>query len=468
MALKRIQKELMDLQRDPPAQCSAGPVGEDLFHWQATIMGPNDSPFQGGVFFLTIHFPTDYPFKPPKVAFTTKIYHPNINSNGSICLDILRSQWSPALTVSKVLLSICSLLCDPNPDDPLVPEIAHTYKADREKYNRLAREWTNAHITLLPSLNNSGHSGLFGKGPVILLAPVLRPLCSPPFPQSGVAWLAAAVAGAREELCGNLEEDQVLSESPGLLFTVKSFSSLYLLSFICMDPKCVWNGPLSPVAARTHCQDCIQTTASEPQEAPANALVSNATPEWVIQRSQSMTQSIAFRWWRSGVRMSKFRIPCAHVKKQRAICAVIPFIGGGGHLPGAAHAQMECSAARGFRKMAAGCRACAEEIAAAIFPKLRCKLGFGKMAAAISSAHARHPAAIFLKPRGAEHSICARAGPRKMAAPTDERDNSADRALFLHVRAGNSELGHAHTTTPPTESWGRRERCHHAHLTRPA
>ncbi|EFN71567.1 Ubiquitin-conjugating enzyme E2-17 kDa [Camponotus floridanus] len=101
-----------------------------------------DSPYQGGVFFLTIHFPTDYPFKPPKVAFTTRIYHPNINSNGSICLDILRSQWSPALTISKVLLSICSLLCDPNPDDPLVPEIARIYKTDREKYNELAREWT--------------------------------------------------------------------------------------------------------------------------------------------------------------------------------------------------------------------------------------------------------------------------------------------------------------------------------------
>ncbi|XP_074780317.1 ubiquitin-conjugating enzyme E2 D1 isoform X2 [Athene noctua] len=101
MALKRIQKELSDLQRDPPAHCSAGPVGDDLFHWQATIMGPPDSAYQGGVFFLTVHFPTDYPFKPPKIAFTTKIYHPNINSNGSICLDILRSQWSPALTVSK-------------------------------------------------------------------------------------------------------------------------------------------------------------------------------------------------------------------------------------------------------------------------------------------------------------------------------------------------------------------------------
>lgn len=64
-------------------------------------MGPPDSPYQGGVFFLTIHFPTDYPFKPPKVAFSTRIYHPNINSNGSICLDILRAQWSPALTISK-------------------------------------------------------------------------------------------------------------------------------------------------------------------------------------------------------------------------------------------------------------------------------------------------------------------------------------------------------------------------------
>ncbi|TRZ21388.1 hypothetical protein HGM15179_005727 [Zosterops borbonicus] len=129
--------ELSDLQRDPPAHCSAGPVGDDLFHWQATIMGPPDSAYQGGVFFLTVHFPTDYPFKPPKIAFTTKIYHPNINSNGSICLDILRSQWSPALTVSKVLLSICSLLCDPNPDDPLVPDIAQIYKSDKEKISSL-------------------------------------------------------------------------------------------------------------------------------------------------------------------------------------------------------------------------------------------------------------------------------------------------------------------------------------------
>jgi len=142
MALKRINKELTDLGRDPPSSCSAGPIGDDLFHWQATIMGPSDSPYSGGVFFLAIHFPTDYPFKPPKVNFTTRIYHPNINSNGSICLDILRDQWSPALTISKVLLSICSMLTDPNPDDPLVPEIAHVYKTDRARYEATAREWT--------------------------------------------------------------------------------------------------------------------------------------------------------------------------------------------------------------------------------------------------------------------------------------------------------------------------------------
>ncbi|KAJ3698301.1 hypothetical protein LUZ61_002006 [Rhynchospora tenuis] len=142
MASKRIQKELMDLQKDPPTSCSAGPVGEDLFHWQATIMGPGDSPYAGGVFFVKIHFPPDYPFKPPKVNFQTKVYHPNINSNGSICLDILKEQWSPALTISKVLLSICSLLTDPNPDDPLVPEIAHLYKTQRSRYEETARAWT--------------------------------------------------------------------------------------------------------------------------------------------------------------------------------------------------------------------------------------------------------------------------------------------------------------------------------------
>jgi len=130
-----------------------------LFHrldqLNSWTVGPDDSPFSGGVFFLNIHFPTDYPFKPPKCNFTTRIYHPNINSNGSICVDILKDQWSPALTISKVLLSISSLMTEANPDDPLVPEIAHIYKSDKAKYEATAREWTRKYAMwagLLPRI----------------------------------------------------------------------------------------------------------------------------------------------------------------------------------------------------------------------------------------------------------------------------------------------------------------------------
>jgi ubiquitin-conjugating enzyme E2 D len=141
-SLKRIAMELKELKKYPPANCSAGPTGEDLFHWTATIMGPNDSPYSGGIFYLDIYFPTEYPFKAPKINFKTKIYHPNINSTGAICLDILKENWSPALTIEKVLISICSLLTDPNPDDPLVPEIADIYKRDKSVYQAEARAWT--------------------------------------------------------------------------------------------------------------------------------------------------------------------------------------------------------------------------------------------------------------------------------------------------------------------------------------
>ena len=143
MSLRRLKSELAELQKDPPANCTAGPVSEnDITTWEAMIFGPADSPFQGGVFMLSIRFPSDYPFKPPIVTFKTKIYHPNINASGGICLDILKSQWSPALTISKVLLSILSLLTDANPDDPLVPEIARIYRNDREAYNATAKDWT--------------------------------------------------------------------------------------------------------------------------------------------------------------------------------------------------------------------------------------------------------------------------------------------------------------------------------------
>lgn len=144
---KRIQGEAKDMERNPPANCSGGPIGEDILHWKATIIGPSDSPYEGGIFDLEIKFPNNYPFRPPSIKFLTKLYHPNINSNGEICLDILKSQWSPALKLSKVLLSICSLLTDPNPDDPLVTEAANLCKNNRVEYDIIARQWTQKYAS---------------------------------------------------------------------------------------------------------------------------------------------------------------------------------------------------------------------------------------------------------------------------------------------------------------------------------
>ena len=142
MALKRLQRELIEIQKDTPVNCSAGPCNNDLLNWEATIIGPTETPYEGGIFKLKILFPADYPFKPPKITFETRIYHPNINANGGICLDILKDQWSPALNITKVLLSICSLLDEPNPDDPLMPEIAQLFKSNKPEFTRIAREHT--------------------------------------------------------------------------------------------------------------------------------------------------------------------------------------------------------------------------------------------------------------------------------------------------------------------------------------
>lgn len=120
---------------------TAGVHEQDLSECQATLIGPNNTPYEGGVFCLSLNM-IGYPYRPPKIIFLTKIYHPNINSEGEISLDILRDQWSPALTIRTTLLSITSLLCDPFPDEPLVPEIAQIYKNDIEQFNCIARTWT--------------------------------------------------------------------------------------------------------------------------------------------------------------------------------------------------------------------------------------------------------------------------------------------------------------------------------------
>lgn len=148
LATKRISSEIANMKRlchsDIPENISAGPKNQNnLFDWTGTIIGAIDTPYEGGIFKLDIKFPANYPFCPPIIKFVTKVFHPNIHENGEICLDILKYHWSPALNISQVLLSILSLLSEPNPDDPLNPDAAHLYKADRNAYNAKVREYIN-------------------------------------------------------------------------------------------------------------------------------------------------------------------------------------------------------------------------------------------------------------------------------------------------------------------------------------
>ena len=139
---KRLRKELDNFNRDPPDGITAGPDGEDLKSWSATIAGPDGSPFADGTFFLHLRYPDNYPFAPPTVKFKTKVYHPNINDeDGSVYVDILEDQWCNALNITTILVSIRSLLTDPNPEMGQ-PEIGHQYVNDREMYDQTAWEWT--------------------------------------------------------------------------------------------------------------------------------------------------------------------------------------------------------------------------------------------------------------------------------------------------------------------------------------
>jgi ubiquitin-conjugating enzyme (huntingtin interacting protein 2) len=108
----------------------------DFRHWKGYIQGPDDTPYRGGFFQIDIILPPEYPYKPPKMKFETKIWHPNISSQtGAICLDILKDEWSPALTIRTALLSLQALLCVPEPNDPQDAVVASEYKENRNKFN---------------------------------------------------------------------------------------------------------------------------------------------------------------------------------------------------------------------------------------------------------------------------------------------------------------------------------------------
>lgn len=131
----------------------ARPIDEnDLTKWEAFIPGPTESPYDGFIYKLSIVYPQDFPMRAPIINFTTKMFHPNVSfDSGSICLDILKSQWSPVLTLPKILLSISSLLTDPNASSPLNGTAASQWNRDRAEYTKTVQKYGEIHaLTEMP------------------------------------------------------------------------------------------------------------------------------------------------------------------------------------------------------------------------------------------------------------------------------------------------------------------------------
>jgi len=147
-ARRRLMRDFNRLQTDPPNGITGAPSENNIMQWQAVIFGPEDTPWEDGTFKLSLEFNEDYPNKPPTVRFLSKMFHPNVYADGSICLDILQNQWSPIYDIAAILTSIQSLLTDPNPNSPANNEAARLFQENRKEYNRKVKEiveksWTN-------------------------------------------------------------------------------------------------------------------------------------------------------------------------------------------------------------------------------------------------------------------------------------------------------------------------------------
>ncbi|CRH00796.1 ubiquitin-conjugating enzyme, putative [Plasmodium relictum] len=147
--LLRLQKELKDIENENVEEIDAHIKDSNIFEWVGFIKGPSGTPYENGHFILDINIPNDYPYNPPKIKFSTKIWHPNISSQtGAICLDVLKNEWSPALTIRTALLSIQALLSDPQPDDPQDAEVAKMYKENYSLFLKTASVWTKTFATV--------------------------------------------------------------------------------------------------------------------------------------------------------------------------------------------------------------------------------------------------------------------------------------------------------------------------------
>ena len=168
VAAKRLFQEYKTLLTSPPDGITAGPINEDdLFLWEALIQGPEDTPFEGGIFPAELKFPKDYPLNPPKMKFLGEIWHPNgkstlcdsnfadcsVYTNGEVCISILHppgddpnhyesasERWSPIQSVEKILISVMSMLAEPNDESPANVSAAKQWRESRPEFVKRVRE----------------------------------------------------------------------------------------------------------------------------------------------------------------------------------------------------------------------------------------------------------------------------------------------------------------------------------------
>jgi ubiquitin-protein ligase len=157
MMLRKLHREFTDLKKSEPEyrdffrttpkkekSLQADGSFEEEYNfslWTAVIYGPVDTPYAGKTFNVVLSFPADYPYNPPVVKFISRIYHPNISLTGDVCIDILKQNWSAALGIEKIMLSIISLLAAPNANDPLNQDAGKLYLENIELFNKKAREF---------------------------------------------------------------------------------------------------------------------------------------------------------------------------------------------------------------------------------------------------------------------------------------------------------------------------------------
>jgi len=151
-ALRRLMAEYKQMSHNPPDGIAAGPINEEnFFEWEAAITGPEGTYFEDGVFIAQLSFPQDYPLNPPKMKFKSDLFHPNIYPDGRVCISILHppgndplgyessnERWSPVQSIEKILLSVMSMLAEPNTESPANVDAAKMWREDRQAFKKKA------------------------------------------------------------------------------------------------------------------------------------------------------------------------------------------------------------------------------------------------------------------------------------------------------------------------------------------